>query len=135
MFGEEAIAQQLAEARSALDEVKKQQQDQQVPPITAEAADGRIEVVLGANGRVEKVRFSEERVLKEGTEYLELELAKAVNAALDARAEALAADVPTPDLEAIGAAVAQIQEQGVRQMREMTAHISTVMAKLQGGGS
>ncbi len=132
MFGEEAIAQQLAEARSALDEVRKQQA-QPVEPVTAEAAGGRIQVALGANGRVEKVRFAEERVLKEGTEFLELELAKAVNAALDARAEALSADVPAPDLEAIGAAVAQIQEQGVRQMRDMTAQISAVMQKLQGG--
>jgi DNA-binding protein YbaB len=134
MFGEEAIAQQLAEARSALDEVRKQQL-QPVQAISAESADGRIQVTLGANGRVEKFRFAEERVLKEGTEFLEAEIAKAVNAALDARAEALSADVPTPDLEAIGAAVAQIQEQGVRQMRDMTAHISQVMAKLQQGGS
>ena len=133
MFGEEAIAQQLAEARSALDEVRKTQPDQLVQPVTAEAADGRIQVTLGANGRIEKVRFAEERVLKEGTEFLELELAKAVNAALDARAEALSADVPAPDLEAIGNAVAQIQEQGVRQMRDMSAQISAVMQKLQGG--
>lgn len=133
MFGEEAIAQQLAEARSALDEVRKAQPDQLVQPVTAEAADGRIKVTLGVNGRIEKVRFAEERVLKEGTEYLEEELAKAVNAALDARAEALSADVPAPDLEAIGNAVAQIQEQGVRQMRDMTAQISAVMQKLQGG--
>ncbi|SDL31004.1 YbaB/EbfC DNA-binding family protein [Glycomyces sambucus] len=132
MFGEEAIAQQLAEARSALDEVR-QQQERPVQSVTAESADGRIEVTLGPNGRVTKFRFAEERVLKEGTEFLEVEIAKAVNAALDARAEALSADVPTPDLEAIGAAVAQIQEQGVRQMRDMTAHISQVMAKLQGG--
>jgi DNA-binding protein YbaB len=133
MFGEEAIAQQLAEARSALDEVRKTQPDQLVQPVTTEAADGRIQVTLGANGRIEKVRFAEERVLKEGTEFLELELAKAVNAALDARAEALSADVPAPDLEAIGNAVAQIQEQGVRQMRDMSAQISAVMQKLQGG--
>lgn len=133
MFGEEAIAQQLAEARSALDEVRRAQPDQLVQPVTAEAADGRINVTLGVNGRIEKVRFAEERVLKEGTEYLEEELAKAVNAALDARAEALSADVPAPDLEAIGNAVAQIQEQGVRQMRDMTAQISAVMQKLQGG--
>lgn len=132
MFGEEAIAQQLAEARSALDEVR-QQQERPVQAVTAESADGRIEVTLGPNGRVTKFRFAEERVLKEGTEFLEVEIAKAVNAALDARAEALSADVPTPDLEAIGAAVAQIQEQGVRQMRDMTAHISQVMQKLQGG--
>lgn len=133
MFGEEAIAQQLAEARSALDEVRRAQPDQLVQPVTAEAADGRIHVTLGVNGRIEKVRFAEERVLKEGTEYLEEELAKAVNAALDARAEALSADVPAPNLEAIGNAVAQIQEQGVRQMRDMTAQISAVMQKLQGG--
>ncbi|WP_344480866.1 YbaB/EbfC family nucleoid-associated protein [Glycomyces endophyticus] len=133
MFGEEAIAQQLAEARTALDEVRQTQRDQLVQPVTAEEADGRIQVTLGPNGRVEKFRFTEERVLKEGTEFLEAAIAKVVNAALDARAEALSADVPTPDLEAIGAAVAQIQEQGVRQMRDMTAHISQVMAKLQGG--
>ncbi|MQM26558.1 YbaB/EbfC family nucleoid-associated protein [Glycomyces albidus] len=133
MFGEEAIAQQLAEARSALDEVRKAQPDQLVQPVTAEAADGRITVTLGVNGRIERVRFAEERVLKEGTEFLEEELAKAVNAALDARAEALSADVPLPDLEAIGTAVAQIQEQGVRQMRDMSAQISAVMQKLQGG--
>jgi DNA-binding protein YbaB len=133
MFGENAIAQQLAEARSKLDDVRQHQQDHQVPPVTAEAADGRIKVSLGADGRVERIEFTEVRVLKEGTEFLEEALREAVNAALDARAEHFAADAAAPDLEAIGDAVAKIQDQGLRQMREMSAQISTVMKKLQGG--
>ncbi|MBO3735659.1 YbaB/EbfC family nucleoid-associated protein [Glycomyces niveus] len=133
MFGEDAIAQQLAEARSQLDVVRQTQQDHQVPPVTAEAADGRIKVTLGANGRVERFEFTEVRVLKEGTEFLEEELRNAVNAALDARAESLATDTAAPDLEAIGEAVAQLQDQGLAQMRAMTTQISAVMKKLQGG--
>jgi DNA-binding protein YbaB len=133
MFGEDAIAQQLAEARSKLDDVRQHQQGHQVPPVTAEAADGRIKVSLGADGRVERFEFTEVRVLKEGTEFLEEVLREAVNAALDARAEHFAADAAAPDLEAIGDAVAKIQDQGLRQMREMSAQISTVMKKLQGG--
>lgn len=133
MFGEDAIAQQLAEARSQLDVVRQTQQDHQVPPVTAEAADGRIKITLGANGRVERFEFTEVRVLKEGTEYLEEELRNAVNAALDARAESLATDTAAPDLEAIGEAVAKIQDQGIAQMRAMSTQISAVMKKLQGG--
>lgn len=133
MFGEDAIAQQLAEARTQLDVVRQTQQDHQVPPVTAEAADGRIKITLGANGRVERFEFTEVRVLKEGTEYLEEELRNAVNTALDARAESLAHDIATPDLEAIGEAVAKIQDQGLAQMRAMSTQISTVMKKLQGG--
>ncbi|MEV3939048.1 YbaB/EbfC family nucleoid-associated protein [Glycomyces sp. NPDC049804] len=133
MFGEDAIAQQLAEARSQLDVVRQTQQDHQVPPVTAEAADGRIKVTLGANGRVERFEFTEVRVLKEGTEFLEEALRDAVNAALDARAESLATDTAAPDLEAIGEAVAQLQDQGLAQMRAMTTQISAVMKKLQGG--
>jgi DNA-binding protein YbaB len=133
MFGEDAIAQQLAEARSQLDVVRQMQQDHQVPPVTAEAADGRIKITLGADGRVERFEFTEVRVLKEGTEFLEEELAKVVNAALDARAESLSADTAAPDLEAIGEAVAKIQDQGIAQMRAMSTQISAVMKKLQGG--
>lgn len=133
MFGEDAIAQQLAEARTQLDVVRQTQQDHQVPPVTAEAADGRIKITLGANGRVERFEFTEVRVLKEGTEYLEEELRNAVNTALDARAESLATDTAAPDLEAIGEAVAKIQDQGIAQMRAMSTQISAVMKKLQGG--
>ncbi|GAA2168150.1 MULTISPECIES: YbaB/EbfC family nucleoid-associated protein [Glycomyces] len=133
MFGEDAIAQQLAEARSQLDVVRQTQQDHQVPPVTAEAADGRIKITLGANGRVDRIEFTEVRVLKEGTEYLEEELRTLVNTALDARAETLAADTAAPDLEALGEAVAKIQDQGLAQMRAMSTQISAVMKKLQGG--
>jgi DNA-binding protein YbaB len=133
MFGEDAIAQQLAEARSQLDVVRQTQQDHQVPPVTAEAADGRIKLTLGANGRVDRIEFTEVRVLKEGTEYLEEELRNLVNTALDARAESLSADLAAPDLEAIGDAVAKIQDQGLAQMRAMSTQISAVMKKLQGG--
>lgn len=133
MFGEDAIAQQLADARTALDAVRQQQQDHQVPPVTAEAADGRIKVVFGSDGRLERIEFVEVRVLKEGTEFLEEEIRSAVNAALDARAESLAADTAAPDLEALGEAVTKIQDQGLRQMQEMSAQISSVMKKLQGG--
>lgn len=133
MFGEDEIAQQLADARSALDDVRQHRQDNQVPPVTAEAGDGRIKITLGADGRVERFRFVEERVLKEGTEFLEEELRKAVNAALDARAESLSADAPAPDLDALGESIAKIQDQGLQRMREMSAQISTVMKKLQSG--
>ncbi|MEU5155246.1 YbaB/EbfC family nucleoid-associated protein [Glycomyces sp. NPDC021274] len=133
MFGEDAIAQQLAEARSQLDVVRQTQQDHQVPPVTAEAADGRIKITLGANGRVERFEFTEVRVLKEGTEFLEEELRNVVNAALDARAESLGHDTAAPDLEAIGEAVTKIQDQGLAQMRAMSTQISAVMKKLQGG--
>ncbi|GAA2139774.1 hypothetical protein [Glycomyces algeriensis] len=133
MFGEDAIAQQLAEARSQLDVVRQTQQDHQVPPVTVEGAEGRIKLTLGSNGRVERFEFLEVRVLKEGTEFLEEELAKVVNAALDARAESLGHDTAAPDLEAIGEAVTKIQDQGIAQMRAMSTQISAVMKKLQGG--
>ena len=131
MFGENDLERQLAEARASLSEVAESQAAHQIEPTVAEAAEGAIKVLVGTNGRVESITC-DPRVLREGSEYLAAELKTAVNDALDKRAEALQGTEEMPDMAAINDTVTRIQDQGLRQMREMTAGIGDVMKKLQG---
>ncbi|MCH7231098.1 YbaB/EbfC family nucleoid-associated protein [Glycomyces sp. L485] len=132
VFGEDQIAQQLADARATLQNAIASPEDSQVEPVTAEAADGRLRVTVGTEGRIERFEL-DPRVLKEGSEYVAEQLKLAVNEALDQRAEALGTDEPVPDLEAVNDSVAEIQDRSLRQFQAMSASISEVMGKLHGG--
>jgi hypothetical protein len=94
-----------------------------------EAADGRIRVTLGTDGRLSAIEI-DPRVLREGSEHLAEELRRAVNAALDGQDPGVGAE-PMPDLVAMTANLERIQDQGLRQMREMSLAISETMRKLQ----
>lgn len=69
-------------------------------------------------------------MLREGAEHLAEELRRAVNAALDGRDDPAAAE-PMPDLAAMTATVERLQDQGLRQMREISQAISETMRKIQ----
>ncbi|MCC3764185.1 hypothetical protein K3N28_14040 [Glycomyces sp. TRM65418] len=132
MFGEDAIAQQLADARAALSKAVQSPEAAQVEPVTVEGADGLLSVTIGVEGRVDRLDM-DPRVMRLGSEAVAEELKRIVNAALDERAEAMGTDEPVPDLEAINESVAEIQDRSLRQFQAMSASISEVMAKLHGG--
>ncbi len=133
MFGEDAIAQQLSEARAALSNAAKSPEAKQVEPVTVDAAEGGIRVTVDPEGRVDRFEL-DPRVLREGSDYVAEELKRAVNTALDQRAEALGTEEPVPDLEAINESVAEIQDRSLRQFQAMSASIREVMTKLHGKG-
>ncbi|MDN3241295.1 hypothetical protein [Glycomyces tritici] len=132
MFGEDAIAQQLADARATLSTVVKSPEANQVEPVVVEGVEGLLRLTLGVEGRVDKFEF-DSRVMRIGSETLFNEIKRMVNAALDERAEAMGTDEPVPDLEAINESVAEIQDRSLRQFQAMSASISEVMNKLHGG--
>ncbi|MGC4787215.1 YbaB/EbfC family nucleoid-associated protein [Micromonospora sp. DT178] len=131
MLGESALEQQLAQARAALREVGGAAAPRERSESVAEAADGRIRVTLGTDGRVSAVDI-DPRVLREGSEYLAAELRQAVNAALDGQDDGVAASEPMPDLAAMTATIERLQDQGLRQMREISQAVSETMRKLHG---
>jgi DNA-binding protein YbaB len=129
MFGEDAIAQQLADARATLSTAITSPDANQVEPVTIEGAEGLLRVTVGIEGRIDKFEF-DPRIMRLGSEVLFDEIKRMVNAALDQRAEAMGTDEPTPDLEAINESVAEIQDRSLRQFQAMSASISEVMTKL-----
>ncbi len=131
MFSEEELERQLSEARDSLSQVADSQATHQIDETIGEAAEGTIKVIVSANGRVADVKF-DPKVLREGSDYLATEVRAAINSALDQRAEAMQGGEQMPDMAAINDTVARLQDQGLRQMREMTAGIGEVMKKLQG---
>ncbi|RKR89642.1 YbaB/EbfC DNA-binding family protein [Micromonospora pisi] len=132
MLGEGGFERQLVDVRALLREtISRASEEGRDEPgeYVAEAADGRIRVTVGTDGRVGAVEI-DPRVLREGAEYLADEFRTAVNAALDGRGEQNRTDEPVPDLDALNSAVERLQDQSIRQMREMTATIGEVMRKL-----
>ncbi|MGN9891487.1 YbaB/EbfC family nucleoid-associated protein [Micromonospora sp. L31] len=129
MLGESALEEQLAQARAALREVSRTVTPRERVESVGEAADGRIRVTLGTDGRVSAIDL-DPRVLREGAEHLAEELRRAVNAALDGQDDPAAAE-PMPDLAAMTATVERLQDQGLRQMREISQTISETMRKIQ----
>ncbi|PYC72560.1 hypothetical protein C7C45_09005 [Micromonospora arborensis] len=131
MLDENALEEQLAQARAALRDVSRTVAPRERVESVGEAADGRIRVTVGSDGRVSAVDL-DPRVLREGSEQLAEEFRRAVNAALDGQDEAVTATEPMPDLAAMTATVERLQDQGLRQMREITLAVSETMRKLHG---
>jgi hypothetical protein len=132
MFGEDAIAQQLADARATLSTAIKSHETNQVEPVVVEGVEGLLRLTLGTEGRVDKFEF-DPRIMRIGSEVLFEEIKRMINTALDERAQAMGTDEPVPDLEAINESVAEIQDRSLRQFQAMSASISEVMAKIHGG--
>lgn len=130
MFGEDQIGQQLAEVREMLAKAPGTAGDQ-AEPILTEAADGRIKITLGTDGRFERIKMTLS-ALKDGPEALVEQLKLGLNDALDQRATMTAVDGPVLDMEAVNQKVAEIQDASLRQFQDMSASIREVMAKLDG---
>ncbi|MCM0675857.1 YbaB/EbfC family nucleoid-associated protein [Micromonospora phytophila] len=129
MLGENALEQQLAQARAALREVSRGVTPPERVESVAEAADGRIRVTVGVDGRVSGIDI-DPRVLREGSDHLAAELRDAVNAALDGQDDATAAADPVPDLAALTTTVERLQDEGLRQLREISQAVGETMRKL-----
>lgn len=132
MFGEDTIAQQLADARAKLAGAVQSPDATPVEPVTVEGAEGLASVTIGIDGRIDRFD-ADPRVMRLGSEVLFEELKRMINAALDERAQAMSVDVPVPDLEAVNESVAEIQDRSLRQFQAMSASISEVMTKIHGG--
>ncbi|WP_240489861.1 YbaB/EbfC family nucleoid-associated protein [Actinomadura atramentaria] len=97
---------------------------------TGEAADGRVKVTAVAGGRLKSVEL-DPRAMRMASQELGEALVTAANAALDdlrSRAAGAAAD-EIVDTAALGARVEEIQNESLRQMREITAALSDAVNK------
>jgi DNA-binding protein YbaB len=129
VFDESGLEQQLRDARASLREVSRSASPTEPKQSVAESAEGRIRVTLGTDGRVDAIEIHP-TVLRAGTDYLATELRAAVNAALDGRDDDTGTAEPVPDLTALNATIERLQDEGIRQMREIRTSISDVMRKL-----
>ncbi|PRY62347.1 MULTISPECIES: hypothetical protein [Glycomyces] len=131
MFGEDQIAEQLSAARDTLAQGPGTA-GAQTEPILTEAADGRIKVTLGTDGRFEQIKMTLS-ALKDGPEALLEQLTLALNTAIDLRGEQTAVPVPTADLGEMNERVAQMQDASIQQFKDMDASVRELMARLYGG--
>ncbi|GAB3659220.1 hypothetical protein [Glycomyces tarimensis] len=131
MFGEDQIAQQLARTRETLSH-RPDSPGGQSEPIQTEAAEGRIKVTLGTDGRFERIKMTLS-ALKDGPDALVEQLTLAVNNALDQRTELTTAEGPAPDMAAMNERVARLQDASLQQFKDMHAAIGDLMSKIHGG--
>jgi hypothetical protein len=105
-------------------------QDGQEPPIgTGEAADGRVRVRAVLPGRIENLEL-EPSMLRLNGEELAREIESAVNTALaDLQSQALAAAVPA-DLGALTDQLIDIQFNAQRQFAKLTASLVEAQEQL-----
>jgi DNA-binding protein YbaB len=93
------------------------------------AADGRIIVVAGAGGEITSIEL-DPRVMRMGSQDLAEHLVEAVNQALrELRAQAATADVSIAP-EILEQRLAEVQDQGLRQMAMFTEGLQEVIARL-----
>jgi len=105
-------------------------QDEQEPPIgTGEAADGRVRVRAVLPGMIENLQL-EPSVLRLSVDDLTREIESAVNTALaDLRARAVATAGPA-DLDALTAQLKDIQFDAERQFTKLTASLVEAQEQL-----
>ncbi|GAB7044764.1 MULTISPECIES: YbaB/EbfC family nucleoid-associated protein [Catenuloplanes] len=129
MLDESALDQQLRTARASLHELQASVQAAAPPePVTVERANGLISVTVGPDGRLTSLD-AHPAVLREGVEFVTGEIMAAVNAALDAQAP----EVPVgavPDIATLFATVERAQDEGLRQMRQITTTIGEAMRRI-----
>ena len=132
VFDEQTLDRQLSEARAALRQVRSGAADAPEPAeIIGEAAGGHLRVILGTDGRLSHVDLHP-ALMREGSEFLSQQIAVAVNAALDARAEVSRSAEPVPDLDAMTATVERLQDEGVRQMQQITTSFTAAIRRATG---
>ena len=130
MFDDAEFERQLTEAREALQKARSARGDH-AEPVEAygNGAEGLIKVKLDEAGRVESFDL-DPRILRAGTDYLAAELRKAVNEALGMYASGSESNEPVPDLAAMTETVQRIQDQGLRQMTQISAAIAETMRRI-----
>ena len=131
MFGEDQIAQQLSNVRETVAQGPTLSGGQ-AEPILTEAAEGRIKVTLGTDGRFEQIRMTLS-ALRDGPEALVEQLKLAVNDAIDQRAAKSALTGPVPDQAEMNEQIARMQDASLQQFKNMDAAIGALMARTHGG--
>jgi DNA-binding protein YbaB len=132
MPGQDEIDKDLADARASLTQATASLEEHQARPVTAESAKGLVSVTLGADGRVERINV-EPKAFKEGSDFIAEHVQLAMNDALDQRAAMVGTEEPLPDIQAIDGSIAEIQESALARLGAMSASITQVMGKIQGG--
>ncbi|MEU6246238.1 hypothetical protein [Glycomyces sp. NPDC047010] len=125
------MAQQLSQARDAV-AGGPGGTGAQAEPITAEAAEGRIKVTLGADGRFERIKMTLS-ALKDGPDVLVEELKRAANEALDRHAEETTYTGPVPDQAEMNERMARIQDASLQQFAQMRGEIGDLMDRISRG--
>jgi DNA-binding protein YbaB len=121
----------LTEARKLLDQTGSGTPETAREPAQGRgsAADGRISVVAGAGGEITSIEL-DPRVLRMASAELAEHLVEAVNQALrDLRAQVTSADTAIAP-EILAQRLAEVQDQGVRQMAMFTQGLQEAMARL-----
>jgi DNA-binding protein YbaB len=121
VYDEQSLEQQLREARTALRQARTDAGDAPATEeITTEAADGQVRVTLDPGGRFTAIDIRP-TMLRHGSDYLAEALLTAVNAALDTRAVTTDPGQPAPDLDAMTHTIERLQDESLRQLRQITA--------------
>lgn len=131
MFGEDQIARQLSQTREMLSQGPGSPGGQ-AEPITTEAADGRIKVTLGTDGRFERIKMTLS-ALKDGPDALVEALKTALNEALDQRSAATTHTGPVPDQAEMNEWASRLQDASLQQFTQINDAVRDLMARLQTG--
>ncbi|GAA2273266.1 hypothetical protein GCM10009853_028840 [Glycomyces scopariae] len=124
-------AARLAGHRAELAQATAAPAEHEAVPVTAESGDGHVRVTLGADGRVEYIEVSP-RGFREGSDFIAEHVRLALNAALDQRAAMVGTEERVPDLAAVDASLAEVQDAAVPRFGAMSDSITQVLAKLNG---
>lgn len=94
------------------------------------SANGRVRAVA-AGGRLQSIEL-DPRVMRLASKDLAAQVVAAVNAALDdLAAQAPTVDLAVPDPDELAAAVAEVQEQSVRQMAAISQAIAAAVQRVK----
>jgi DNA-binding protein YbaB len=129
-LGSAELDQMLSQVRRTLESLRSSRTPAGDARGVGEAADGRVRAVAAGPGRLESLEL-DPRVMRMPSQDLAQQVLTAVNAALDD----LAAQAPSaegmavPDPAELAAAVADIQQQSVRQMAAISQALTAAVQR------
>jgi DNA-binding protein YbaB len=129
-LGSAELDQMLSQARKTLESLRSSRPQDADARGTGEAAGGQVRVVAASPGRLESLEL-DPRVMRMPSKDLAAHVLAAANAALDdlAAQAPSAAGISVPDPGELAAAVADIQQQSVRQMAAISQAITAAVQR------
>ncbi|MGE5291939.1 MAG: YbaB/EbfC family nucleoid-associated protein [Micromonosporaceae bacterium] len=129
-LGSAELDQMLSQARKTLESLRSERMPGADARGIGEAADGRVRAVAASPGRLESLEL-DPRVMRMPSKDLAQQVLTAVNAALnDLAAQAPSAEgMALPDPAELAAAVADIQQQSVRQMAAISQALTAAVRR------
>jgi DNA-binding protein YbaB len=120
----------LSQARKTLESLRSSRQPGADARGMGEAANGQVRVVAASPGRLESLEL-DPRVMRMPSKDLAAHVLAAANAALDdlAAQAPSAAGISVPDPGELAAAVADVQQQSVRQMAAISQAITAAVQR------